>query len=96
MCLKRVIVVGDAVEKSKEKSDEGQEKPDLLVFHGGTFRISEQITSYVQFKHTIPFDSETVLMDGATLDQVGSVKFVQTVNDVPGYFTIKVGMCVHL
>jgi hypothetical protein len=44
----------------------------------------------------IPFDSETVLMDGATLDQVGSVKFVQTVNDVPGYFAIKVGMCVHL
>jgi len=60
-------------------------KMGLLVFYGTVLRASDLIQPYIQFKHYIPFGSETQLTSDA---QNGNL----IMKDVPGYFNISGGV----
>lgn len=66
-------------------------KVGILVFYGTLFRITDNIAPFVQFKHFIPFGSETKFTESLQSAGQASQNFVWAMSDVPGYFNINVG-----
>jgi hypothetical protein len=68
-------------------------KVGLLIFYGVVVRFSDVIQPFLQFKHMIPFGSETVFTDTYTASVAGggSTKYAFAIQDVPGYFSITAG-----
>jgi hypothetical protein len=68
-------------------------KVGLLIFYGVVVRFSDVVQPFLQFKHMIPFGSETVFTDTYTASVAGggSTKYAFSIQDVPGYFSITAG-----
>jgi hypothetical protein len=72
-------------------------KMGLLVFYGTLFNVSNLIKPYIQFKHIIPFGSETQFTDSYQAAQGGgSGSWAYYVADVPGYFNLVGGVRFEL
>lgn len=68
-------------------------KMGLVVFYGTLFNASRVIKPFIQFKHLIPFGSETEFTENFVSQQGGgSQSFIYAVSDVPGYFSIAAGV----
>jgi hypothetical protein len=73
----------------------GDFKLGLLIFYGTLFRFVDFMEPYLQFKHMIPFGSETQFTEEyqATGGQGGgSTKYAMSIQDVPGFFSITAGV----
>jgi opacity protein-like surface antigen len=66
-------------------------KVGILVFYGTLFRITDNIAPYIQFKHFIPFGSETKFTEKVQSAGQASTSEVLSIADVPNYFNIDVG-----
>lgn len=72
-------------------------KMGLLVFYGTLFNVSSLIKPYIQFKHVIPFGSETQYFDGLQSSGGGvAPSYSQAISDVPGFFSITAGVRFNL
>ena len=72
-------------------------KMGLLVFYGVNLQASEIIHPYIQFKHMIPFGSETQFTQSfQPTGGGGASNVVISVQDVPGYFGITAGVRITL
>ena len=76
---------------------ESEFKFGLLIFYGTLIRFSNVVQPFLQFKHMIPFGSETVFTDtySAAVAGGGSQKLSFSIQDVPGYFSITAGVRVN-
>ncbi|HTY59721.1 MAG TPA: hypothetical protein VMF59_12940 [Bacteroidota bacterium] len=73
-------------------------KMGLLVFYGVVIRASDLVEPYLQFKHMIPFGSETQFTTTyqPTGGQAGGSQTVQfAVQDVPGHFSLTGGVRIN-
>ncbi|MDP4116366.1 MAG: hypothetical protein Q8903_09540 [Bacteroidota bacterium] len=77
--------------QSATLSGTSEMKIGILVFYGTLFRISDNIAPYIQFKHFIPFGSETKFTETYQAAGAASQNVVLSMTDVPGYFNISVG-----
>jgi hypothetical protein len=69
-------------------------KMGLLVFYGVVIHASDLVQPYLQFKHMIPFGSETQFSQSyqAAGGQAGGTQTFQwSIQDVPGHFLITAG-----
>lgn len=65
----------------------------LLFFYGTLFNVSENFQPFIQFKHFVPFGSETTFTQSVQLSNGGgSGNLAYSIEDVPGYFTISAGV----
>jgi hypothetical protein len=72
-------------------------KIGLLLFYGTLFNLSSIGKPYVQFKHLIPFGSETQFTESVQAAQGGGTQSqAYYISDVPGYFNITAGMRFNL
>ncbi len=75
-------------------------KMGLLIFYGTLFNVSSVVKPFIQFKHLIPFGSETELTAGSLADNnfgFGGVQNnSQSIADVPGYFNMVAGVRFYL
>ena len=72
-------------------------KIGLLVFYGVNLQASEIIHPYLQFKHMIPFGSESQFTQSFQPTGGGGASNVAiSVQDVPGYFGITAGVRITL
>ncbi len=68
-------------------------KMGLLVFYGTLFNVSSFIKPFIQFKHLIPFGSETQFTETLQISQGGgSQSYAAYISDVPGYFNLVAGV----
>jgi|GEM_PF-1402131 len=77
----------------------GDFKIGLLVFYGVVIHASDMIQPYLQFKHMIPFGSETQFTQNynTTGGQGGGTQTLQfAVQDVPGHFSLTGGVRIYL
>ena len=73
-------------------SGNSEVKVGLLVAYGAVFQVTSMIQPFIQFKHFIPFGSQTQFTQtyqaagggGSGSDQI-------SISDVPGYFNIQAG-----
>jgi hypothetical protein len=72
----------------------GDFKAGLLVFYGCVLQATDLIAPYIQFKHMIPFGSETQLTQSVqvTAQGGGTSGYAYSVADVPGFFSITAGV----
>ena len=73
----------------------GDFKVGLLIFYGTLVRFNDFWQPYLQFKHMIPFGSETQFTESfqASGGQGGgTIKYAWSVQDVPGFFSITAGV----
>lgn len=92
-----LLLNSDVVRQSRQAgnytlSGTSEVKIGLLVFYGTVFNISSLIKPYIQFKHLIPFGSESQVFDGAQIQGGGSVNYSEFISDVPGYFSLTAGV----
>ena len=67
-------------------------KIGLLVSYGVVFQITNLIQPFLQFKHFIPFGSETQFTDQYQASGGGGNESYQlSIQDVPGYFNMQAG-----
>lgn len=72
-------------------------KLGLLVFYGVNLQATDMIHPYLQFKHMIPFGSETQFTQSfQPTGGGGASNTVFSVQDVPGYFGITAGVRITL
>jgi hypothetical protein len=71
-------------------------KLGLLVFYGTLIRISDVVQPYIQFKHLIPFGSETQFTQDFQAAGGGTAKEAFSIQDVPSYFNITAGVRINL
>lgn len=65
----------------------------LLVFYGTLIRVTSHIQPFIQFKHLVPFGSETEFTEAyQSAAGGGSQNYVLSVQDVPGYFNLVGGV----
>jgi hypothetical protein len=77
----------------------GDFKMGLLVFYGVIIRASDMIQPYLQFKHMVPFGSETQFTQSfqASGGQAGgSQNYQVSIQDVPGHFCLTGGVRIVL
>lgn len=68
-------------------------KIGLIVFYGTIFNVSSVIKPFIQFKHLIPFGSETQFTQNFQSAQgAGSQIYAFSTADVPGYFNLTAGV----
>jgi hypothetical protein len=73
----------------------GEFKMGLLVFYGCLIQASDMIQPYIQFKHFVPFGSETVFTkeaQGQIVAGGGTTQYETAMQDVPGYFGLSAGV----
>lgn len=71
----------------------GEFKAGLLIFYGTLFRFNNTIQPFIQFKHLVPFGSETQFTESYSSAQGGgSQSYALSVQDVPGYFNLVAGV----
>jgi opacity protein-like surface antigen len=71
----------------------GDFKLGLLIFYGVVFQISDNIKPFFQFKHLVPFGSETEFTSTYQSAQGGgSFNEIFSIQDVPGYFNLTAGV----
>jgi hypothetical protein len=73
----------------------GEFKLGLLVFYGCLLQATDAIAPYIQFKHMIPFGSDTQFTQSfqATGGQAGGTQtYAISIQDVPGFFAITTGV----
>ncbi|MFA4923109.1 MAG: hypothetical protein WC557_02820, partial [Ignavibacteriaceae bacterium] len=67
-------------------------KVGLIIYYGALLHVSDLLQPFIQFKHMIPFGSETVFTnDYQQASGGGSQKWSYSIADVPGYFNISAG-----
>lgn len=72
----------------------GEMKVGLLIFYGTLLRFNDAIQPYLEFRHMVPFGSETQFTQ--TLQAQGqSASDVFSIQDVPGYFSITGGVRIN-
>jgi opacity protein-like surface antigen len=65
----------------------------LLLFYGTLFNVTENIQPFIQFKHFIPFGSESTFTQSYQLaNGGGSENLAYSIQDVPGFFTLSAGV----
>ena len=67
----------------------------LLIFYGTLVRFNDVWQPYIQFKHMIPFGSETQFTEsfqGTGGQGGGTTKYSFFIQDVPGFFSITAGV----
>jgi hypothetical protein len=74
----------------------GEFKIGLLVFYGTLIRISDVVEPYIQFKHLIPFGSETQFTQDAQVAGGATDKEAFSIQDVPSYFNMTAGVRINL
>ena len=74
----------------------GEVKVGLLVFYGVVLHATDMIEPYLQFKHMIPFGSESQFSKSFQATGGGSQNEVFTIQDVPGYFNLSAGVRITL
>jgi len=80
-------------------SGTSQVKMGLLVFYGVVFHVSDMFQPYLQFKHMVPFGSESQFISSfqPTGGQAGGNQtFEGYIEDVPGHFSLTGGVRVEL
>jgi hypothetical protein len=72
----------------------GDFKAGLIVFYGCVLQATDLIAPYLQFKHMIPFGSETQFTQSlrVTGQGGGTQGYAYSVADVPGFFSITAGV----
>jgi hypothetical protein len=70
----------------------GEFKLGLLIFYGTLIRVSDVVQPYIQFKHMIPFGSETQFTQDFQVAGGGTGQEAFSIQDVPGYFSITGGI----
>ena len=76
----------------------GEMKIGLLVFYGVLIRVSDVFQPYIQFKHMIPFGSETQFTQSFTQNNGqggGTQTYQYAIQDVPGYFALTGGVRIN-
>ena len=74
-------------------TSKGDFKIGLLVFYGTVIRASSVIQPFIQFKHLIPFGSETEFTESYSSAQGGGTQsYALAIQDVPGYFSLTGGV----
>lgn len=76
-------------------SGNSEMKIGLLVFYGVVIHATDLIQPYLQFKHMIPFGSETQFTQTYTTNggqAGGSQTLVWAIQDVPGHFSLTAGV----
>lgn len=67
-------------------------KIGLLVSYGVIFQVTDLVQPFLQFKHFIPFGSETQFTDQyQAAGGGGSASYQLSIQDVPGYFNMQAG-----
>jgi hypothetical protein len=67
-------------------------KIGLSLFYGTLFNVSRVVKPYIQFKHLIPFGSDTQFTESLQNTQGGGTQSqAYYISDVPGYFNITAG-----
>jgi hypothetical protein len=74
----------------------GEMKIGLLVFYGTLIRVSDVVQPYIQFKHLVPFGSETQFTQDYQATGGGTNKVAFSIQDVPSYFNITAGVRIIL
>lgn len=65
----------------------------LSIFYGTLFNLSGVVKPYIQFKHLIPFGSDTQFTESIQSTQGGGTQSLgYYISDVPGYFNIVAGV----
>jgi len=71
----------------------GDFKAGLLVFYGTIIRASDFIQPFIQFKHFIPFGSETQFTESyQAAGGGGTQSYALSIQDIPGYFNLVAGV----
>jgi hypothetical protein len=72
----------------------GDFKAGLLFYYGCVLQASNLIAPYIQFKHMLPFGSDTQLTQSlqVTGQGGGTTGYAFSVADVPGFFSITAGV----
>jgi hypothetical protein len=73
----------------------GDFKLGLLVFYGCVLQATDMIAPYIQFKHMIPFGSDTQFTQSfqGTGGQAGGTQtYAVSIQDVPGFFSLTAGV----
>ena len=67
-------------------------KIGLAVFYGVVLQVTDLIQPYLQFKHLVPFGTDTEFTtDWNSNKGGGSQKAIFSIADVPGYFSLTAG-----
>lgn len=75
----------------------GEFKVGMLIYYGTLIRLSSFIQPFVQFKHFIPFGSETQFTETYQAAQGGgSQSYALYIQDIPGYFNFVAGVRFNL
>ncbi len=75
----------------------GEFKIGLLVYYGTVFRLTDMIQPFIQFKHYVPFGSETQFTESYQASGGGgSQTYALSISDVPGYFSLVAGVRIAL
>jgi len=85
-------VKADAPNTPGTLTGNSETKVGLLIFYGAILEVSDLIQPYLQFKHMIPFGSESQFSQSFQPTGGGSQSTVFSVQDVPGYFCITAGV----
>ena len=68
-------------------------KVGLLIFYGTVVNLTYNIKPFIQFKHLIPFGSQTPLTESFQSSQGGGTgSYAISINDVPSYFNLVAGV----
>jgi hypothetical protein len=73
----------------------GEMKIGLLIFYGTLIRISDVVQPYIQFKHLLPFGSETQFTQDYQATGGGTNKVAFSIQDVPSYFNVTAGVRIN-
>jgi len=66
-------------------------KMGLLITYGALIQVTNMIAPFIQFKHIIPFGSETQVFQGYQPSGAASQSYSSFIEDVPGYFNLQAG-----